>query len=203
MLELHLKGPSLRKIVYALTCSSLTLDHDIDLMMKSVLLVFLAMTVSAQQSVSDLAPAHAAALERYMSANKELTFRQTHNLSDEYLKSVREWMGKGFKPNYAVGDFNRDKRTDFAVLLYRKGEPVTNDGIESEEHQTDYPLRLVVFNGLRTGFRVAYTTDLMGPPAAFIAFDKKLYYGIFETDADTFLLSPAGRGYIVEFEKPK
>jgi hypothetical protein len=157
----------------------------------------------AQTSVSDLAPAHAAALEQYMSVNKDLTFRQTHNLSDEYLKLVREWMGKRFQPNYAVGDFNRDKRTDFAVLLYRKGEPVANDGIESEEHKSDYPLRLVVFNGLRSGFKVAYTTDLMGPPAAFIAFDKKLYYGVFESDADTFLLSPAGRGYIMEFEKPR
>src|SRR5262245_56770935 len=88
----------------------------------------------AQKSVTDLRPSHAAALERYMSANKKLTFLQEHNLSDEYLRSVHEWMGKTFMPNYAVGDFNRDKFTDFAVLVYREGEPQNNEGITSEEH---------------------------------------------------------------------
>jgi len=163
----------------------------------------LASTAMGQKSATELAPAHAAALETYLSANKTLTFRQEHNLSDEYLKSVHEWFGKRFKPNYAVGDFNRDKIRDFAVLLYREGksEPSGASG-ENNEHTPDYPLRLVVFNGEKRGFRVAYTTDLMGPHAAFIRFDKQLYYGIFETDSDTFILAPAGRGYIMEFEKP-
>ena len=155
----------------------------------------------AQKSVSGLLPVHAAALEQYLSANKDLTFRQEYNLDDEYLKSVHEWMGKTFKPNYAAGDFNRDRIKDFAVLLYRKGACVEND-LAPEQHNRDCPLRLVVFNGLRKGFRVAYMDDLIGPPAAFIRFDKKLYYAVFESDADTFILSPAGKGYIMEFEKP-
>lgn len=161
-------------------------------------------SVSGQKSVSEFAPSHAAALERYLSENKALTFRQEHNLSDEYLKYVHESFGKRFKPSYAVGDFNRDKMQDFAVLLYREGksEPSGASG-ENNEHTPDYPLRLVVFNGTKQGFRVAYTTDLMGPHAAFIRFDKQLYYGIFETDSDTFILMPAGRGYIMEFEKPR
>ncbi|CAN5271350.1 hypothetical protein BH20ACI2_BH20ACI2_16360 [soil metagenome] len=171
----------------------------------SALAIFcFALTVTGQKSVSDLATNHAAALESYLSANKTLTFRQDHNLSDEYLNSVHEWFGKRFKPNYAVGDFNRDKIGDFALLLYREGksEPSGASG-ENNEHTPDYPHRLVVFNGSKRGFRVAYTTDLMGPHAAFIRFDKKLYYGIFETDSDTFILAPAGRGYIMEFEKPR
>ncbi|MBS1769347.1 MAG: hypothetical protein JSS77_06770 [Acidobacteria bacterium] len=163
-----------------------------------------AVSVTAQNSVSDLAANHATALENYLSTNKTLTFRQEHNLSDEYLKSVREWFGRTFKPNYAVGDFNRDKIPDFAVLLYREGKPEPNvESNEISEHTPDYPLRLVVFNGENRGFRVAYTFDLMGPHAAFIRFEKKLYYGIFETDSDTFILAPAGRGYIMEFEKPR
>lgn len=167
------------------------------------LILFVAASAPAQQSVSQLARSHASALESYLSKNKNLTFRQEHNLSDEYLKDVRKWMGRNFKPNYAVGDFNRDRFKDFAVLLYREGEPEKNEGITSEEHATDYPLRLVVFNGSKSGFRVAYTKDLYGPPAAFIAFDKQLYYAVFESDADTFILAPAGRGYIMEFEKPR
>ena len=167
------------------------------------LILFLTVPASAQQSVSQLAPSHVSTLERYLSKNKNLTFRQEHNLSDEYLKDVRKWMGKNFQPNYAVGDFNRDRWKDFAVLLYREGEPEPNEGITSEEHAVDHPLRLVVFNGSKRGFRVAYAKDLYGPPAAFIAFDKQLYYAVFESDADTFILAPAGRGYIMEFEKPR
>jgi hypothetical protein len=43
----------------------------------------------------------------------------------------------------------------------------------------------------------------MGPNAAFIAFDKRLYYGVFESDADTFILAADGKGYVIEFEKPR
>lgn len=172
--------------------------------MKKLIPVFIlisAIAAQGQKSVSNLAPTHATALERYMSANKGLIFRQEINLSDQYLKDVHKWMGKRFMPNYAVGDFNHDRIADFAVLLYRDGEPIVNEGIKSEEHSKDYPLRLVVFNGTGKGFRVAYTQDLSGPPAAFISFEKKLHYGIFETDSDDFFLAPAGRGYIMEFPK--
>ena len=142
-----------------------------------------------------------------MSSSNNLRFRQEYDLGDEYLKDVRKWMGKKFMPNYATADFNRDKMIDFAVLLYRDGKPefTGEDGKEGPvtEHNPDYPLRLVVFNGGKAGFDVAHTEDLMGPHAAFIAFDKRLYYGVFETDADTFILAPKGKGYIIEFEKPQ
>lgn len=160
-----------------------------------------------QKSVSELKPAHATALESYLRTNDGLLFRQEHNVNDEYLRSVRKWMGKNFQPNYAVGDFNRDGIKDFAVLLYRPGKPEYNgpegEGDPVTEHNPDYPLRLVVFNGKKAGFRVAFSTDVMGPHAAFIRFEKGLYYGVFESDADTFILAPAGKGYIVEFEKPR
>lgn len=168
----------------------------------TIFILFLSVTAAGQRSVADLKPAHATALETYLSANKTLTFRQEHNLEDEYLVEVHKWFGNKFKPNYAVADFNRDKIMDFAVLLYRDGESVEGGGSE-EPHKTDHPLRLVVFNGQNKGFRVAYTTDLMGPHAAFIHFDKSLYYGVFESDADSFILAPAGKGYIMEFEKPR
>lgn len=166
----------------------------------------MTMTVNGQKSVLDLKPSHAVALERYLSSNKGLTFRQEYNLDDDYMKDVRKWMGRNFKPNYAVGDFNRDRIQDFAVLLYRPGKPeyigAEGEGDPVTEHNPDYPLRLVVFNGQKNGFRIAFSEDLMGPHAAFIRFEKQLYYAVFESDADTFLLAPAGKSYIVEFEKP-
>jgi hypothetical protein len=161
----------------------------------------------SQKSVDNLQPTHAEALNVYLSSNKNLKFRQEDNLGDEYLKDVRKSRGKTFMPNYAVADFNRDKMIDFAVLLYRDGKPEFTgpDGKEEPitEHNPDFPLRLVVFNGGKAGFKVAHTEDLMGPHAAFIAFNKRLYYGVFESDADTFILAPAGRSYIMEFEESK
>jgi hypothetical protein len=63
---------------------------------------------------------------------------------------MSETLGTGFRPNYAVGDFNRDKKTDFAVLLSRPGKPKNlnpEDGSQSSEHFPDFPMALVVFNG--------------------------------------------------------
>lgn len=171
--------------------------------------------VFAQKSVSELAPAHAAALEKYLSANKDRLFRQEYVLDDDYLSQIRrDWgFGAKFKPNYAVADFNGDKVVDFAVLLQREGKEEWSPDIPLNErvlneHNPDFPLTLVVFNGSRRGgYKVAFSRDLMGPHAAFINTAKEkgkvtLYYGIFETDSDTFLLAPAGVGYIIEFEKP-
>ena len=167
-----------------------------------ILILLLAVPVLGQRSVGDLSPAHAAALEEYIAAQKGITFRQEYDFSDEDRKWLQESFGKGFKPGYAVGDFNKDKIADFAVLLYRAGKSEPS-GATGEQHTPDYPLRLVVFNGGSSGFRVAHVEDLMGPHAAFVHFDKTLYYGIFESDADTFFLVPKGKGYIAQYEDPR
>ncbi len=172
--------------------------------------------VVAQRTIDDLLPSHAAALQNYLSKNGDRYFRQEHILEDTYLNTVRtKWgFGKKYKPNYVVADLNRDGLVDFAILLIREGKEEWSADIElneriRNEHNPDYPLTLLVFNRMKGGrFRVAFSKDLMGPNAAFINVStergkKKLYYGVFETDSDTFSLAPAGRGYIIEFEKPR
>lgn len=175
--------------------------------MKKLLFFFtllFSMNAFAQKSVSELLPAHAAALQEYLAAHKNNGFRQEYVLDEEFLKAMRKYRSKGFKPNYITGDFNRDRIKDFAVLMTREGEPVKNDS-GTETHNPDYPLTLVIFNGLKKGgFRVAYNIDLMGPAAAFIDYyQRSFFYGVFESDAYTFGLAPAGKGYIMEFEKPR
>ena len=168
-------------------------------------LLLVSASVCAQTAMKDLKPTHAAELETYLSKNKQNSFRSETIVDHEYLKYMRETYGKNFKPSYAVGDFNGDRVEDFAVLLKRAGEPTNNAPSEnaSKEHFPDHPLTLVVFNGIKGGrFRVAFSRDLDGPLAAFInvtrARTKRLYYGIFETDSDTFRLVPSGRGYVVK-----
>lgn len=174
-------------------------------------LLFLLATGAAagQMSTDDLMPAHAAELSRYLSSHSDRSFRGENILSADYLKDIRgEWgFGSKFKPNYAVADLNHDGLTDFAVLLRRKGKEAWSSAERVEtEHDPTRPLTLVVFNGVKGGkFRVAFTEDLIGPNAAFIGTQtvrrkKVLYYGVFETDSDTFTLVPKGTGYSVKFD---
>ena len=180
-----------------------------------MLIVFGATHLAGQTSVSDLKPSHAAALKGYLSEHQDRSFRQETILSEDYLKSFRneEGFGKSFKPNYSAADFNGDGSEDFAVLLNREGKEEWPEELEEgqrthSEHFPDHPLTLLVFNGIKGGkFRLAFSKDLMGPNAAFINLEtrrrkKVLYYGIFESDADTFSLSPAGRGYAISSERP-
>jgi hypothetical protein len=168
-------------------------------------LIFGLPSVFGQASIGDLSPAHAAQVEAYLAKNKRHSFRAETVVDGDYLRSMRESLGKTFRLNYVVADLNGDRINDFAVLLNRAGKPTNQPTSEhaSKEHFPDHPLTLVVFNGVKGGeFRVAFTQDLDGPRAAFIHLTtgrkKRLYYGIFETDADIFTLVPAGRGYVIK-----
>jgi hypothetical protein len=179
--------------------------------MRSVLMVFRNVThlclvfalvapLFAQRSIEDLDPNHAETLRRYLATHKNVSFRAESVLSEKYLSSIRETMGSSFRPNYAVGDFNGDKRKDFALLLNRDGRRVAS-GATSVEHKWDHPLRLVVFNGTAAGFDLVLTQDLIGPFPALITYTgKRLHYGVFETDSDDFYLKPVGKRYVIRPE---
>lgn len=179
--------------------------------MKALLATFTLLVVascaSAQKTVADLKPAHAAELQKYLAKDKTVGFLQEYAFDEEGLKYLREAFHKGMMPYYLTGDFNRDRRPDFAVILGRTGKPKFESEEEAASRKTDVNLRLVVFNGTKKGFTVAHTEDLEAPLTCFISLsdDKKrqLYFAVSESDADTFMLTPAGKGYIMEFEKPR
>jgi hypothetical protein len=159
--------------------------------------------VLGQASIQDLGRSHAAALGDYLAKNSKNSFRAETIVDAAYLKYMRESLGKTFRPNYVAADLNGDRIGDFAVLLNRQGSTTNQPSGEnaSKEHFPDYPLTLVVFNGMRGGkFRVAFSRDFDGPRAAFIHLTpgRRLYYGVFETDSDIFTLVAAGKGYVVK-----
>ena len=170
-----------------------------------LILVF-SLSAFGQRSIADLQPQHRIALETYLKTRGSMSLRSETIVDREYLADMTTNFGSGFKPNYAVGDFNRDKKDDFAVLLTRPGKPrnVTPGEGQSSEHYPDFPVSLVVFNGgPRSTFKLAFSMNFYGPNAGFIHFDKKakrLYYGVYETDSDTFSLLPRGAGYRVRNE---
>jgi hypothetical protein len=169
-----------------------------------MILVF-AVCCFGQKSVAELKPAHAIALEEFLSKNKDYQFLSENVIPDEELKYMRKDFGKNFKPYYIVGDFNSDKILDFALILSKKGEPKDNGESFAETHRFDYPIAIVIFNGTKSGgFRKAFIEDTEAPLPCFLnlSYEKKkrLTFGVYETDAG-FLLTPIGKGYVVEYEK--
>lgn len=163
----------------------------------------LSIVAFGQKTVSDLKLSHAIALEEFLSENKEYQFLSSKVIDAEYFKFIRESFGKTFEPYYQVADFNNDKIIDFAMILSRKGERKETDAT-SEEHKYDYPLAIVIFNGNNSGtFTQSFVEEIEAPLVCFLKVEgtkkKKLYFGVFETDADTRIFTPVGKGYIIEY----
>ena len=155
----------------------------------------------SQKSVTELKSAHATALERFLSENKDYEFMSESILGPEYLKWVQEWL-EGGKPYYAAGDFNNDRIEDFAVILSRKGK-VEEGGGSDFPHRYDYPLAVVIFNGLRHGgFQQPFVEAVKKPIASFIRLpegkQKGLFFGVFETD-DDWIFTSYGKGYKLKY----
>ena len=173
------------------------------LILSSLCVFILSALCFGQKTVADLKPSHATALEQFLSKNKEYQFLSSKVIDAEYMKFIRESFGKTFAPYYRVADFNLDKIADFAVILSRKGERKEN-GATSEEHKYDYPLAVVIFNGNKNGtFTKAFVEDIEAPLVCFLNVEgtkkKTIYFGVFESDADTRIFTPVGKGYIVEY----
>lgn len=181
--------------------------NTLRIILAAVAIGFAATSCFAQKSVDGLKPSHAAALQKYLSTHRTASFLQEHVIDDETLASMRKEIRRGMTPYYLVGDFNRDGVDDFAVILLREGKPKFSSEEETEARKNDVNLQLVVFNGGRkSGFTVAHTEDIEAPVTCFLNMSdgkkRKLYFAVYESDADTFILAPAGSGYIMEFEKP-
>lgn len=157
----------------------------------SLIILLFMVTAYSQSSVESLDPKHAAALAQFISKNKDYKFLSEKVNDTDDLKYMRETFGKNFTPYYRTGDFNKDKIKDFALILSRHGES-KDDG--------DHSLAVVIFNGQRNGtFKQVFIEKVEVPLTCFLNFDEKLYFGVFESDADTMIFTSAGKGYIVEF----
>lgn len=167
-----------------------------------LLILALAGAVVAQSRITDLSAAHAATLEEFLSGNKNYDFLSDTVLDADYLGEMRKAFDRS-TPYYTVGDFNHDGIKDFAVILSRKGTPTDNGEGPAETHRYDHPLAIVIFNGDRRGkFTRSFVEKIEAPLVCFLNTAifrkrKRLYFTVFETDADTRVFEPTGKGYIV------
>jgi hypothetical protein len=102
------------------------------------------------------------------------------------LSSLRVTKGKrDYHPFYAVGDFNRDGRGDFAVMLFRKRPK---------------QFAVAVFNGPFTRGRnrtPAFYDGRVAEGDAIHVIDGRLLIGPFESD-NCYILMPRVRRYVAE-----
>jgi hypothetical protein len=171
-----------------------------------LLILIFAFSAFGQKSVAELKPKHAIALEHFLSKNKDFGFVSEKALDAEYLKEMRKYF-KDLKPYYNAADYNRDGVIDFAMILSKKGEIEDQGEGFGETHRYNHPMAIVIFNGIKNGgFRKAFIEEVKVPLACFLNLsDKKkprLYFGVFESDADTFTMTPVGKGYIIEYDDP-
>jgi len=158
----------------------------------------------AQERVADLELAHAIALEKILSENKDYQFLSEKSIQADYLKFMRQGLGESLTPYCKIADFNRDGVLDFALILSKKGKPKKDEAVTSEEHSYIYPLTIVIFNGSKNdGFKKAFIEDVEEPLVCFLNLTnekkKRLYFGVYETDAG-FIMTSVGKGYVVEYD---
>jgi len=161
------------------------------------------LAVAAQKSVSELVPAHASALQEFLTSHPKLDFMSENSIDPDYLKFMRETFGARLTPFYQKGDFNGDGKLDFALILAREGA-LENQGPEiAESHRYRYPITIVIFNGMKAGaYKAVFVKNLTAPRVCFLnttgGKKKRLYFGVAETD-ESFGMTPAGKGYIVGY----
>lgn len=156
-----------------------------------LILVISASVTMPQRSVTEYTPAQRAALQAFLARNPTYQFIPETLFDAETLSSARnEWgFGRNFRPYYQTGDFNRDGRQDFAVVL------LTGRNAADSNRR----MHVVIFNGARGNtYRVAHIEHEEFSTALFISTNRRgLYVGVMETDS-TGCFRTAGRGYIVE-----
>lgn len=159
----------------------------------------------AQQSVANLNPAHAAALEKFIRQRPHLKFLSEKQIDQETLKDMRKHFGVRLTPFYRVGDFNADGLQDFALILATDGATPEDQGPGlAETHRYLHQLSVVIFNGQKRGdYRVAFEKKVTAPLVCFLyqTFEKRknLSFAVYETN-DRFIMRPAGTGYVVDYE---
>jgi hypothetical protein len=157
-----------------------------------------------QKAVASLPRAHAVALQRFLATHPNWEFLSDENCDPDAVRFGRKEFGASFTPYYRQGDFNRDGRPDFAMVLVEDTPPRVDPG-RGESDRPDFNLVIVVFNGQRKGgYRPVFVKRTVAPLACFLGltYEKKrrLDFGIFETCAG-FIMTPVGDGYILETQR--
>jgi hypothetical protein len=147
----------------------------------------LPLQVTGQPS---LRPEHRAIVDKWLKLRPDLRLAtEADNTNKDGLASTRRDRGRNYNPYYVVGDFNGDRKEDFAVALVKK-------------KKSQWPFVLAIFNGpVARVTKPAFTEDAdisdggifynpQNPPRGF-----RLAVGTFESD-NCVIVRPRGQSYV-------
>lgn len=157
-------------------------------------LITLALLNTATRGQSEypafLQAQHRAVLQQWLRQNPQLSLASEADCANkEGLLATRQEYGENYQPYYAVGDFNRDGREDFAVAL-----------INNQRRARRFSIG--IFNGPFGGkapARPAFFRDGidLSDGGLFFRPDKLLLAGVFQTN-NCVVLRPQGRTYVIK-----
>jgi len=137
-----------------------------------------------------LRPEHKPVLERWLKEKRYLRLATESDCADkEGLEIWRKDWGKDFNPYYSIGDFNRDGKNDFAVLLV--------DLKKGEEHG----FAIAIFNAPFGNKKAPnyFEGGYIDLGRCYIVYNqmakRRLYLGVFESDFYCVTFYPKGLGY--------
>ncbi|MCA1605649.1 MAG: hypothetical protein LC775_09300 [Acidobacteria bacterium] len=141
---------------------------------------------------SYLRPGHRTVVENWLKLRTDLRLAtEADNTNKEGLAATRRDRGRLYQPYYVVGDFNGDRKEDFAVAVVRK-------------KRSEWPFVFAIFNGPVAGAKKpSFTADaelsdggiFYNPQNPISQF--RLGFGTFESD-DCVILRPRGRTYVAK-----
>jgi hypothetical protein len=162
----------------------------------SLALVFLCCVQSSirvagqRESGSSLRPEHKTVVENWLKLRTDLRLAtESDNTNKGGLAATRRDRGRNYQPYYVVGDFNGDKREDFAIALVKR-------------KKSEWPFVFAIFNGpTARAAKPAFSVDAdlsdggiffnpQNPPREF-----RLAFGTFESD-NCVIVSPRRQSYV-------
>jgi hypothetical protein len=137
-----------------------------------------------------LRPEHRAIVDKWLKLRPDLRLAtEADNKNKDGLAATRRDRGRNYNPYYVVGDFNGDRKEDFAVALVKK-------------KKSQWPFVLAIFNGpVARATKPTFTEDAdisdggifynpQNPPRGF-----RLAVGTFESD-NCVIFSPRRQSYV-------
>jgi hypothetical protein len=145
-----------------------------------------------RESSAYLRPEHRAIVQEWLKLRSDLRLAtDADNTNKEGLAGTRKDRGRNYQPYYVVGDFNGDRKEDFAVAMVKK-------------KKSQWPFVFAVFNGpTARATKPTFSVDAdlsdggifynpQNPPRSF-----RLAFGTFESD-NCVIVVPRRQSYVTK-----